>query len=198
MSEITLKLALSRRRTVRDYSDAPVSLEVVRRLLWAAQGITDSEGGRTAPSAHAVHPVRLHLVANRVLGLDRGHYEVDPSDNELKKLSDVDLRSALTDAAIGDPQSISDAACIVIICGDMLTPTRMFSDQKPYGLRGARYVYMEAGAVSQNLQLQAVAEGLGSVCIGGFDDEATANVLGLQDPLAPIMQVCVGYPMISD
>src|SRR5690606_34012618 len=96
--------------------------------------------------------------------------------------------------AIGGPQWMMDAACIIIICADMATPGQVFADQKPFGSRGSRYVYLEAGAAAQNLQLQAVAEGLGSVCVGGFDDEATADVLGLRAPFAPIVQLCVGYP----
>ncbi|MFB9869171.1 nitroreductase family protein [Vreelandella sulfidaeris] len=65
---------------------------------------------------------------------------------------------------------------------------------KPYGARGARYVYLEAGAAAQNLQLQAVAQGLGSVWVGGFDDEATGHILGLKVPLTPIILLCVGHP----
>jgi nitroreductase len=91
-----------------------------------------------------------------------------------------------------------DAACVIIICADMVTPSQAFVDQKPFGSRGARYVYLEAGAAAQNLQLQAVAEGLGSVWVGGFNDEATADVLGLRAPLAPIIQLCVGYPASTE
>lgn len=194
MSEITLSQVLSHRRTVRDYSDAFVPLGVLKKLLWAGQGITGPDGKRTSPSAHAIHPLRLYLSVNRVVGLETGLYEVDPSDHGLKQLSGLDLRSALTKAAIGNPQWIMDAACIIIICADMVTPIRAFANQKPFGSRGARYVYLEAGATSQNLQLQAVAEGLGSVWVGGFNDEATADVLGLPAPLAPIIQLCFGYP----
>lgn len=167
-------------------------------LFRASQGITGPDGGRTTPSAHAIHPLRLYLLVNRVLGLEKGCYEVESSDHGLKQLSDSDLRPALTKAAIGEPQWMTDAACIIIICADMLTPIQAFANQKPFGIRGARYVYLEAGAASQNLQLQAVSEGLGSVWVGGFDDEATANILGLQAPIVPVVQLCVGYPAPDD
>jgi SagB-type dehydrogenase family enzyme len=193
-TEATLSQVLSQRRTVRDFSVAPIPLQVLKRLLWAGQGITKPDGKRTAPSAHALHPLRLYLQASRVAGIDKGLYEVDPVGHCLKQVSGSDLRSALRKAAIGDPQWIMDAACIIIVCADMVTPSQVFADQKPFGSRGARYVYLEAGATAQNLQLQAVAEGLGSVCVGGFNDEATADLLGLRAPLTPIIQLCVGYP----
>ncbi|NYT60583.1 SagB/ThcOx family dehydrogenase [Alcaligenaceae bacterium] len=198
MSKVTLSQVLSQRRTVRNYSDASIPLDVVKRLIWAGQGITGSDGKRTAPSAHAIHPLRLYFLVNRVVGLEKGLYEVDLSDHGLKQLSGADLYPALTKAAIGNPQCIMDAACIIVICADLLTPIQAFADQKPFGSRGVRYVYLEAGAAAQNLQLQAVAEGLGSVWVGGFDDETTANVLGLRGPLAPIIQLCVGYPASTE
>jgi len=44
------------------------------------------------------------------------------------------------------------------------------------------------------MQLKAVAEGLGYVLVAGFKDEATAEVLRLASPLAPILRICVGWP----
>ena len=194
LAEISLREALTRRRTVRQFTQAPVPGAALERLILAAQGVTGAEGRRTAPSAHALCPLRLFVVAGRVDGLDSGLYAVEPAGLALAKLNDEDLRPALRQAAIGDPDWITDAACIVAIAADMTGPARHFADQPPYGTRGARYVHMEAGAAAQNLQLQAVAEGLGAVLVGGFHDEATANILGLEAPLAPLMLLCVGVP----
>lgn len=197
MPNATLSQVLSQRRTVREFSDSSIPLQVLKNLLWAGQGITGADGKRTVPSAHALHPLRLYLQASRVTDLDQGLYEVDPTDHCLKQVTGSDLRSSLTKAAIGNPQWMMDAACIIIICADMIGPTQAFADQRPYGSRGARYAYLEAGAAAQSVQLQAVAEGLGSVWVGGFNDEATADILGLSAPLAPIIQLCVGYPCTS-
>ena len=198
MPDIMLAHALSQRRTVRDFTGAAISLETLNRLIWAAQGITGADGKRTAPSAHALHPLRLLVVANRVDGLNEGLGEglfaVDPADLALKNLNRSGLASALKKAALDDLQCMTDAACIVAICADMVSPSKAFADQKPYGARGARYVYMEAGAAAQNLQLQAVAEGLGGVWVGGFDDDVAADALGLEAPLTPLILLCVGQP----
>ncbi|NYT60486.1 SagB/ThcOx family dehydrogenase [Alcaligenaceae bacterium] len=198
MAEISLKQALLQRRTVRDFSDAAVPVQALERLLWAAQGVTGPDGNRTAPSAHAVHPLRLYVQVGRVTGLDQGLYEVGADDHVLRLLHGRDLRPSLAGAAIDEQPWIRQAACIVVICADMVTPGRAFADQRPLGRRGARYVYLEAGAAAQNLQLQAVAEGLGCVGVGGFNDEATADVLELGIPLEPVMQLCIGYPAETD
>lgn len=46
-SEFSLERALSERRSVRDFSQEPVTLAQLSQLLWAAQGITNSRGYRT-------------------------------------------------------------------------------------------------------------------------------------------------------
>lgn len=53
-----------------------------------------------------------------------------------------------------------------------------------YKRRGSRYAILEAGHVGQNIALQAVALGLGTVMIGAFRDGAVKKVLGIpEDPL---------------
>jgi len=49
-SEISLEETLLKRRSVREYADAPLILGEVSQLLWAAQGLTSEWGGRTSPS----------------------------------------------------------------------------------------------------------------------------------------------------
>jgi SagB-type dehydrogenase family enzyme len=194
LAEISLADALKQRRTVRQFSKKAVALEALERLIWAAQGITGDQSKRTAPSAHSLHPLRMRIVADNVSGLAQGLYDVSSADLSLTPLDLPDTRSALREASIGSPAWITDAACIIVVCADMLGPIQAFSEQRPYGARGARYVYLEAGAALQNIQLQAVAEGLGSVWVGGFDDGAVASALGLKAPLSPIILLCVGWP----
>jgi nitroreductase len=52
----------------------------------------------------------------------------------------------------------------------------------------------EAGAASQNLALQAVAQGLGAVVVGAFDDAAVAAVLQLGPGERPIALMPLGIP----
>src|SRR5512147_545111 len=66
---VSVEEALASRRSVRDFADAGLSLEDMAQLLWAAQGITHSEGLRPAPSAGALYPLEVYLVAGRVATL---------------------------------------------------------------------------------------------------------------------------------
>ena len=77
---------------------------------------------------------------------------------------------------------------------DLAAAARAFAEQPPYGMRGVRYAYIEVGAAAQTVQLQAVAEGLGSVLVGGFRDEATAQALSLPAPVTPVALMCLGWP----
>lgn len=194
MADLSLKDALTQRRTVRSYSDEAVSIAALEALLRAAQGVTGEDGKRAAPSAHALCPLRLFVVAGQVDGLSPGLYAVHPETLDLEPCHGTDLRAALRTAAIGEPEWITDAAAIVVFAADMVGPSRHFADQPPYGTRGQRYVHLEAGAAVQNLQLQAVAEGLGTVLVGGFHDEAVSKILDLKAPLAPLVLQCVGHP----
>ena len=62
-SGTSVEKALLRRRSVREYRDEPLTLAEVGQLLWAAQGVTAPGGFRTAPSAGALYPLELYLVA---------------------------------------------------------------------------------------------------------------------------------------
>ena len=95
MTELTLMQALSHRRTVRDFSEASIPLDMVNRLLWSAQGVTGAEGMSTAPSAHAVHPLRLYVQAGRVSGLAQGLYEVAANDLSLRQVHSLNLQPDL-------------------------------------------------------------------------------------------------------
>lgn len=59
---MSLEEALARRRSVREFSKGELTLAEISRLVWAAQGVTDSER-RTAPSAGATYPLEVYLVA---------------------------------------------------------------------------------------------------------------------------------------
>jgi SagB-type dehydrogenase family enzyme len=63
-----------------------------------------------------------------------------------------------------------------------------------YRERASRYVHMEAGHAAQNIHLQAVALGLGSVPIGAFHDDQVQEALSLPRDCEPLYIISVGYP----
>jgi nitroreductase len=110
-SNISVEEALSKRRSIRTYSDENLTIEEVSQLLWAAHGITSPRGGRTAPSADALYPLELYLIVGDVDGFDKGVYKYRPEEHELEKVVDGDKRGELAEAAVGPNQEhVRDAA----------------------------------------------------------------------------------------
>lgn len=183
--EISLEQLLAQRRSIREYTDTALSLAEVGQLLWAAQGITHSQGFRTAPSAGALYPLELYVVAGRVEGLEKGVYHYEPERHQLMKTSDDDVRDALARAALLQ-SCVKDASAIIVFTADYERTT------KKYGKRGRRYVHMEVGHSAQNLFLQSGALGLATVPVGAFDDEMVAKVLHIPDDLQALLLVPIG------
>ena len=182
-----LEQALVRRRSVRSYTSQPVPLAAVSQLLWAAQGITAASGRRTAPSAGALYPLELQVVAARVEGVVSGVYRYLPDSHRLRPTSGDATVSSLSRAAFSQ-QAVADAAVVVVIAAVEERTAHK------YGGRASRYVAFEAGAASQNLALQAAALGLGTVVIGAFDDGAVARELRLATGERPLALMPVGKP----
>lgn len=175
-----METALSERKSVREYSRDPVSLAELSQLLWAAQGVTHADGGRTAPSAGALYPLELYVLAGDVTGLEEGLYRYRVGRHEMVELSREDLRRQLADAALGQPQ-VGAAAAVIVVAGVVSRTAAK------YGQRALAYVHMEVGCVAQNIHLQAAALGLGTVFIGAFVDRRVKHLLdmpGAESPLA--------------
>ena len=172
-SNTSVEEAIQKRRSVREYSNEPLSLMEVSQILWAAQGITDKIYGlRSAPSAGALYPLEVYLVAANVRDLPAGIYKNYLKDHSIKKIIEGDKRSAVSNAALR--QDAIENSSVVIIITAVYERTSV-----KYGKRSERYVNMEVGHVGQNIYLQAVSLGLGTVMIGAFDDEALKKVLDL-------------------
>ena len=71
-SSLSIETVLQKRRSTRDYHDRPLTLSEVSQLLWAAQGVTRPGGYRTAPSAGALYPLEVYIIAGEVNDLPAG------------------------------------------------------------------------------------------------------------------------------
>jgi len=171
---ISVEEALLERRSIRNYKNEALTLAEISQLLWAAQGITDPGGYRTAPSAGALYPLEVYVVAGNVEGLQAGIYKYRPQGHELKKVAEGDVRAELCAAAL-DQECIEDGAAVLVFAAVYERTTRK------YGERGEQYVHMEVGHAAQNVYLQAVSQGLGTVVVGAFDDGGVEKLLQMQD-----------------
>lgn len=189
----SLEDALQRRRSQRSFSSAPLALGDLAQLLWAAQGRTDTQGRRTAPSAGALYPLQLHVVATRVDGLAPGVYRYRPDSHELlreRRPAGGDARRMLAALGAATRQQgwVADAPALVVFSAD---PRRTAAR---YGALAPRFVAVELGAAAQNLHLQATARGLSTVFVGSFDEARAGTAMALPDAAKPLALMPLGHP----
>lgn len=171
---------LTRRRSIRTFTNEPLAEDAISRLLWAAQGVTASWGGRTAPSAGALHPIEVYVATADALR------RYVPDGHRVEDLALEDRRPLIAEAT-GGQEASATASTLFVITGVV---ARLAAK---YGDRAERYVQLEAGHVCQNLLLEATALGLGAVPMGAFSDQALRDALGLGDRELPLYVVPVGH-----
>lgn len=178
---------LVRRRSVRDYKTAALTLEQLSYLLWASNGVKSFESGfafRTAPSAGALYPVETYVVVNNVDGVPAGLYHYSVYDHCLRQLKAADLRHEIAMAALG--QDMCADAPVVLVW------TAVFGRSTwRYGQRAYRYIYLDAGHIAENLALAAVALDLGTCQIGALFDDEVNRILGIDGESESVVYMSV-------
>jgi SagB-type dehydrogenase family enzyme len=180
--EHSLESTLRNRRSVRNFTDDPLTHSEISQLLWAAQGITDPRGYRTAPSAGALYPIELYLVTAE------GFFHYDPQGHSLILMIEGDLRGDLCRAAL-DQKLISEAPVTFVF-------TVIYERLAvKYGRsRSPRYAHLEVGHSAQNMLLQAVSLDLGATPVGAFNDQQVQSILSLPSDHEPIYLIPIGRP----
>ncbi len=166
---------LRKRRSIRKYSNQPITVTDLSNLVWATQGVTEKIGRhllRTAPSAGALYPFETYLYINNVEGLEKGFYHLHVASFSLEQLKTGEFSRELTAAALG--QTMVGRAAVVFLWSAV--PLRCMAK---YRNRGIRYIFLDLGHVCQNLQLAATVMGMGSCPIGAFFDDELNNLLEL-------------------
>jgi SagB-type dehydrogenase family enzyme len=140
---------------------------------------------RTAPSAGALYPLEVYLVVGQVEQLPAGIYKYRPQGHELVQISIGDKRHSLAAAALG--QGCVERGVVDIVLAAVYQRTA-----RKYGERAARYVHQETGHAAQNIYLQAVSLGLGTVAVGAFDDAEVRKILLMETDEYPLCIMPVG------
>jgi len=180
---VSFEQALSKRRSVRQFTGQPFKFSQVGQLAWAGQGITEQKKGlRTAPSAGELYPIELYFV------MPEGLFVYRPALHSLEEINRADIREGLAMVTSMD-QTVGSAGCSIIVAGNVRKLTARFRD------KARRFMLLEAGHIAQNIQLQAVCMDMGSVTIGDFDTRGVTKVCKLPKTLDPIYVICVGYPV---
>ena len=181
VGQISLEETLARRRSVREFDDQPLTMAELGQLLWAAQGITNQRGYRTAPSAGALYPLEVYVATQE------GVFHYDPDSHHLIVRSRADARAGLFEAALRQ-EPIRQAPAVFVVTAVYERTTKRYGED-----RGPRYVHLETGHAAQNLVLEAVALELGAVTIGAFHDEEVQKALDIPLDHEPLYLIPVGH-----
>jgi len=182
--------AVRNRRSVRHFSDKPVSLEHLGYLLWSSTGIQRVKRGydfRNAPSAGALYPIETYFFARNVKGLDMGLYHYNIKQHLLEELDVGDFSISLANACLGQEMLASQ---VVFIWSAIFDRSKWKYKQRAY-----RYVYLDCGHIAQNLALCSSALGLGSCQVGAFYDDEINKIIGLDGKKESVIYLSVvGHP----
>ncbi|MBP5503452.1 MAG: nitroreductase family protein [Bacteroidales bacterium] len=174
---MTLYQALQQRKSVREYSTKDIDDMKLSQLLWAAVGINRPDGHLTAPTAVNAQDITVYVCRKD------GAYLYVAKDNTLQKVSDKDLRKSVASA-----QAFAAEAPISLV---IITDNAKFRGGSTNGptISGA----IDAGYVSQNIDLACEALGLCTVPRATMDKEALKKELKLTDSQNPILNHPIGY-----
>jgi len=126
-------------------------------------------------------------VVGNVKDLEPGVYKYLTREHRLRQVAASDRRAELAAAALGQ-QQIAQGPVTFVFSGVYERTAKRYKE------RAVRYVHMEAGHAAQNICLQAVALGLGSVVMGAFEDDRVKRVVGMPDEEAALYIVTLGKP----
>jgi len=193
LQEATIGFAevLGRRKSIRAFSNQPLSLVDLAFLLWASTGIQRTEHGyefRTAPSAGALYPIETYIAANNVEDLKKGIYHYNIKNHLLEEIKTGDFGADLAHAALD--QKMCSTASVVFVW------TAVFGRSKwKYAQRAYRYIYLDAGHVAENLALAAASINCGSCQVGAFFDDEINSIVGIDGTEeSAICLSVVGHP----
>lgn len=181
---ITVKQALSRRHSSREFSTEPLSLKNLSEVLWAAYGINRPNGGRTVPAAWGIYGLNVYAVTAD------GAYLYNPQAHELELVAEGDLRKAcgMQDFVYTAPLNLLFFADYNRIHLDDARFEPMLQQMLPV------VAALDAGAGAENVYLYCTCAGINLVERMLIDEEAFRKAAGLDENLHFVVAQTIGYP----
>ena len=179
--EAPLFRTLRERKTVREFSDKPLSFRQLSRIIYYTWGRISQYKSRdfglllhkTSPSAGARHPIETYAVVNNVEGVKPGLYHYSVKDHSLELLGAGDFRERCVAYSAG--QTWTGKASVLFIMTAVVARTS-WKYRVP---RAYRAFLLDAGHLSQSFLLTSNALGLGAFCIGIICDTLIEKELNL-------------------
>ncbi len=171
-----LRQAIEGRRSIRKYSQEPLTIEELSYLLWVTQGVVKVTHGatfRNVPSAGARHAFETYLLINNVTSVPNGLYRFLAIGH---KMVEINTQPGIADRVIEGclgQDFIGQSTVTFIWTADA------YRMKWRYGERGYRYLHLDAGHACQNLYLGAGSFDCGVCAIAAFSDDYMNDLLGL-------------------
>jgi nitroreductase len=185
--------ALAQRRTTREISNAPLPIQELANLLWAACGVNRPTGpfgvpGRTAASASNSQEIDLYVA------LESGVYLYDAINNWLAAIVLQDLRAGTLTPGQRGVNAKAPVQLIFVADLDRLTHAAEFLDPALLEIEVQKsYYYVDTGIIAGNVYLFAAARGL-AAWFHGCHRTDLARRLGLRPEQRVLFAQSVGYP----
>jgi SagB-type dehydrogenase family enzyme len=172
-----LMQVLKARHSAREFDSAKLPLDVLSNLLWAASGVSRTDGRRTAPTASNRQEVDVYVA------MADGLYLYAPKEHQLQPVISEDLR-ALT----GTQDFVGTAPLNLVYVADFARMGQGSEENK------AIYSGTGVGFVSQNVYLFCASEGLATVVRASIDKAALGKAMRLRPEQHIVLAQTVGYP----
>lgn len=167
---------LATRHSAREYSSKELSNQELSNLCWAACGRSRDDQHRTAPTAMNKKEIRLYVFTAKAV------YEYMPVENKLKFIVKGDNRKL-----VAGGQAFVETAPVSLV---MVMDFALFGSTNEHA---KLMTSVDAGIVSQNINLYCESAGLCTVPRGTMDSAGISKLLGLNEKQVPILNNPVGY-----
>ena len=174
----TLREALSKRCSNREYTGASLSAQQLSNLFYAACGMNRNDVKKlTIPTARNAQDLVLYAATKD------GIYRYDAASHMLILQKKGDFRQQF-----GMQKGMFAKAAVVLIYTSDLKKLNFGASEAEKKI----YAGVHAGFAMQNVGLYCAAEKLGNVIIGSYDRKNTPALLGLQKDQPVLMVQLVG------
>jgi nitroreductase len=169
--------ALKLRRSIREFSDRPLPVQVLSDLLWAAFGINRPSGDRTAPYWRHIMVIDVYAATAD------GVWLYEPKRHVLLVHSRADIR-----AQTGQQDFVANAPLnLVYVAHGERMPDISANERR-------LYASVDTGFIGQNVYLFCASEGLATVFRGAVDNEKLKHAMRLATDQFVTFAQTVGYP----
>jgi hypothetical protein len=166
-----LMMAISHRKSDRQFESRNLSLKHLSEIMWVTNGINRTNGKRTVPSANAKYPLQTYAV------LSNGIYFYNTRMHQLEPVVKGDFRN------LAGKQTFVETAPLNLL---LIAKAKNAADNFNMAM-------MDSGYCGQNVCLYCASEGLKCVARAGAKEVELLKVMNLDSTYKFILAVTVGH-----